>query len=89
MARVFWVAKAGTAHLLGVIYYLSSNNLLLDKDEADEEAIKKEQDLLASGQGEGDLQPTGRVVGIIRRKWRQYCGIIKKNEITEVSDPET
>ncbi|XP_063864505.1 exosome complex exonuclease RRP44-like [Scylla paramamosain] len=54
-----------------------------DKEEADEEAIKKEDDLLAAGQGEGELQPTGRVVGIIRRKWRQYCGIIKKNEITE------
>ncbi|MPC15533.1 Exosome complex exonuclease RRP44 [Portunus trituberculatus] len=54
-----------------------------DKEEADEDAIKKEDDLLAAGQGEGELQPTGRVVGIIRRKWRQYCGIIKKNEITE------
>lgn len=63
-----------------------TNKVSADKDEADEDAIKKEQDLLASGQGEGDLQPTGRVVGIIRRKWRQYCGIIKKNEITEVND---
>lgn len=54
-----------------------------DKEEGDEEAIKKEDDLLAAGQGEGELQPTGRVVGIIRRKWRQYCGIIKRNEITE------
>ena len=60
--------------------------MFADKDEADDEAIKKEDDLLASGQGEGELQPTGHVVGIIRRKWRQYCGIIKKNEITEVSE---
>lgn len=25
-----------------------------------------------------DIQPTGRIVGIIRRKWRQYCGIIQQ-----------
>lgn len=23
-----------------------------------------------------EREPTGRVVGIIRRKWRQYCGIL-------------
>lgn len=28
---------------------------------------------------EDDRQPTGKVVGIIRRKWRQYCGIIQPN----------
>ncbi|KAG7165259.1 Exosome complex exonuclease RRP44-like 1, partial [Homarus americanus] len=53
------------------------------EDDADETTLKEEQDLLASGRGEGERQPTGCVVGIIRRKWRQYCGIIKKNEITE------
>lgn len=25
---------------------------------------------------------TGKVVGIIRRKWRQYCGILQANLIT-------
>lgn len=24
-----------------------------------------------------ERQPTGRVVGIIRRKWRQYCGMLQ------------
>lgn len=23
-----------------------------------------------------DITPTGKVVGIIKRKWRQYCGIL-------------
>ena len=23
-----------------------------------------------------DVQPTGRVVGIVKRKWRQYCGML-------------
>lgn len=25
----------------------------------------------------GEIKPTGKVVGIIRRKWRQYCGILQ------------
>ena len=25
------------------------------------------------------MQPTGRIVGIIRRKWRQYCGMLQEN----------
>lgn len=24
-----------------------------------------------------EVKPTGKVVGIIRRKWRQYCGNVK------------
>lgn len=54
-----------------------------DDEKADEEALKKEQELLAAGKGDGECQPTGCVVGIIRRKWRQFCGIIRKNEITD------
>lgn len=54
-----------------------------EDEAADEEALKKEQAVLAAGKGDGECQPTGCVVGIIRRKWRQYCGIIKKNEVTE------
>ncbi|KAK8751933.1 hypothetical protein OTU49_011117, partial [Cherax quadricarinatus] len=54
-----------------------------EDEDADETTLKEEQALLASGRGEGERQPTGCVVGIIRRKWRQYCGIIKKNEITD------
>lgn len=29
-------------------------------------------------------QPTGKVVGIIKRNWRQYCGIIQKSLIKGV-----
>nr|XP_045614320.1 exosome complex exonuclease RRP44-like [Procambarus clarkii] len=54
-----------------------------EDENGDEATLKEEQALLASGKGEGERQPTGCVVGIIRRKWRQYCGIIKKNEIAE------
>ena len=27
------------------------------------------------------IQPTGRVVGIIKRKWRQYCGMLMANPV--------
>lgn len=33
-----------------------------------------------------EKQPTGRVVGIIRRKWRQYCGILQVNPVKGVSN---
>lgn len=29
--------------------------------------------------------PTGKIVGIIRRKWRQYCGILQQNALQNVS----
>ncbi|XP_072940126.1 exosome complex exonuclease RRP44 [Epargyreus clarus] len=28
-----------------------------------------------------EITPTGKVVGIIRRKWRQYCGILKPSKV--------
>lgn len=31
-----------------------------------------------------DKTPTGKVVGIIRRKWRQYCGILQPSPVKEV-----
>ena len=33
-------------------------------------------------------QPTGRVIGIIKRKWRQYCGILQPSILKEVSWPQ-
>ena len=30
---------------------------------------------------EKDIQPTGKIVGIIKRKWRQYCGMLVPNPI--------
>nr|XP_022901619.1 exosome complex exonuclease RRP44-like [Onthophagus taurus] len=41
-----------------------------------EDVIEKEQKLSQVGK-KGDIKPTGRVVGIIKRKWRQYCGILQ------------
>ncbi|XP_076065936.1 exosome complex exonuclease RRP44-like protein Dis3 [Oratosquilla oratoria] len=54
-----------------------------DENAAEVNELEKEKAMLEEGQGSGEKQPTGRVVGVIRRKWRQYCGIIKRNEITD------
>ncbi|KAB7507513.1 Exosome complex exonuclease RRP44 [Armadillidium nasatum] len=55
----------------------------IDDDEEEKAAIAQEKAMLASSVGEGEKQPTGRVIGIAKRKWRQYCGILKKNVIAE------
>lgn len=35
------------------------------------------------------LRPTGRVVGIIKRNWRPYCGMLSKSQIKEVRKEST
>jgi len=32
-----------------------------------------------------EKHPTGQVVGIIRKKWRQYCGIIQHSLVENVN----
>jgi exosome complex exonuclease DIS3/RRP44 len=46
-----------------------------DAEDSENEKLLRE---LASHKQE--KQPTGKIVGIIKRKWRQYCGILKPNE---------
>lgn len=31
-----------------------------------------------------DLKPTGKVVGIIKRNWRPFCGMLSQSQIKEV-----
>lgn len=45
--------------------------------------IDKEEALLKSSRKGSDRQPTGRIVGIIRRKWRQYCGILLPSVLSD------
>lgn len=33
-----------------------------------------------------EVKPTGKVVGIIRRKWRQYCGILMPSKFPGIYD---
>ncbi|XP_018576622.1 exosome complex exonuclease RRP44 [Anoplophora glabripennis] len=58
-----------------------SEIVLEDEGEAEEnidEVEIKERELKQSTHTKkGEIKPTGKIVGIIRRKWRQYCGILQ------------
>lgn len=57
-----------------------SEIVLEDKtvDDTTEEQDETEK-ILQENVNKKEKQPTGKVVGIIKRKWRQYCGIIQPN----------
>ncbi|XP_039289290.1 exosome complex exonuclease RRP44 [Nilaparvata lugens] len=42
---------------------------------------EEERELREAKKKQVEKQPTGKVVGIIRRKWRQYCGILQENPV--------
>lgn len=45
----------------------------------------EEENNLNSIEKPKEKYPTGQVVGIIRKKWRQYCGIIQHSVVENVS----
>lgn len=57
-----------------------SDIVLEDKAEDPGDLLEEEAILLKNAKpahkGDDEITPTGKVVGIIRRKWRQYCGIL-------------
>ena len=71
--------------------WAAPSNVIIDQEKEQEDKVDdgesedKEKELLSMGKSEGNKQQTGQIVGIVKRKWRQYCGIIRKNEIAEVS----
>lgn len=57
-----------------------SDVILQDDEEDAGETLNEELSVLPffeSSDTTKDKTPTGKVVGIIRRKWRQYCGILQ------------
>ncbi|EDV34004.1 uncharacterized protein Dana_GF20740 [Drosophila ananassae] len=68
---------------------LEENNVYAD-DVPSEERAEQEKDMLqqvqaASAASAEERSPTGRIVGIVRRKWRQYCGILQPSLIEDTS----
>lgn len=59
------------------------SEIVLQDDETSDtdELVDEEEKLIKDKKKEGEKQPTGRIVGIIRRKWRQYCGILQSNAV--------
>lgn len=57
-----------------------SDIVLEDKADDPGDLLEEEAVLLNSSKpmdkSDDEITPTGKVVGIIRRKWRQYCGIL-------------
>ncbi|CAG5093776.1 Similar to RRP44A: Exosome complex exonuclease RRP44 homolog A (Arabidopsis thaliana) [Cotesia congregata] len=58
---------------------------LVLQDEADEEdpgdILEEEKEIIVKTTTEVERTPTGKIVGIIRRKWRQYCGILQPSAV--------
>lgn len=49
----------------------------VNPQEEDEQVVKNKPDV--------KRLPTGRVVGIIKRNWRQYCGMLQVSELTDAT----
>lgn len=64
-------------------HWVSPSEIVLEDEGVSEEAIEdleeKEKVLEKTTVQKSEIKPTGRVVGIIRRKWKQYCGILQGN----------
>ncbi|KAK2489328.1 hypothetical protein MC885_011272 [Smutsia gigantea] len=62
-----------------------SSVVLLDEGQNEDDVEKEEERVhtLKTAVNEKMLKPTGRVVGIIKRNWRPYCGMLSKSGIKE------
>ncbi|KAL8189938.1 UNVERIFIED_CONTAM: exosome catalytic subunit dis3 [Gekko kuhli] len=60
--------------------------VLLDDENPNEDDVEQEEEKensLKSSASNRMLRPTGRVVGIIKRNWRPFCGMLAKSQIKE------
>lgn len=53
-----------------------SDIVLEDKADDPGDLLEEEATPPSADRSDELVTPTGKVVGIIRRKWRQYCGIL-------------
>jgi len=61
-----------------------SGLVLQDEEDDSGDVVEEEGEedaVLKSKESHVEKMPTGHIVGIIRRKWRQYCGILQQNQI--------
>lgn len=60
--------------------------VLQDEGPKEDDVTEEEEAELKSGpSGAGSRKPTGRVVGIIKRNWRPFCGMLFLSQIKEVA----
>ncbi|XP_011502660.1 PREDICTED: exosome complex exonuclease RRP44 [Ceratosolen solmsi marchali] len=62
-----------------------SEVILIDEAEDDPGDVIDDENILAENKKIPTVEktPTGRIVGIIRRKWRQYCGILQRSALKD------
>ncbi|KMQ94973.1 exosome complex exonuclease rrp44 [Lasius niger] len=61
-----------------------SEIVLQDEENTDDvDDVSEDEKVLAKPSLTKERIPTGKIVGIIRRKWRQYCGILQPSPIKE------
>ncbi|XP_044867486.1 exosome complex exonuclease RRP44 [Mauremys mutica] len=53
------------------------------QNEDDDENEEEKENTLKSSVNKNMLRPSGRVVGIIKRNWRPFCGMLSKSQIKE------
>jgi len=59
-----------------------SSEVVLEDDGYDAgDTLDKDNNLIDKAAKSKDLQCTGRVVGIVKRNWRQYCGMLQPNPV--------
>lgn len=58
------------------------SEVILQDDENDPGDVLEEENEILSVKADVEKTPTGVIVGIIRRKWRQYCGILQMNQVS-------
>ncbi|XP_067842648.1 exosome complex exonuclease RRP44 [Heptranchias perlo] len=57
--------------------------VLQDEGQVEDEEEEEKEGLLKNVTTKNFSKPTGKVVGIIKRNWRSYCGMISKSQIKE------
>ncbi|XP_018423932.1 PREDICTED: exosome complex exonuclease RRP44 [Nanorana parkeri] len=60
-----------------------SSLVLQDEGESEDiESVEEKENMLTNVE-KSNAKPSGRIVGIIKRNWRPYCGMLSKSQIKE------
>ncbi|KAG7467108.1 hypothetical protein MATL_G00149770 [Megalops atlanticus] len=62
-----------------------SSVVLQDEGPKEDDKEEEAENMLRCEANEAMLKPTGKVVGIIKRNWRPFCGMLSKSQIKEAT----
>lgn len=64
-------------------WFAPSSVVLQDEGESDDiESVEEKEKMLQTAEKKS-VKPSGKVVGIIKRSWRPYCGMLSKSQLKE------